>query len=285
MTITELSREIKLKLQPKYGLGETRAMINLIFYALKDWNPTDIIIKGDMEASDWLQKRCNEIISRLQSDEPIQYILGETSFLGFNLKVTQDTLIPRPETETLIDIILDKFKGRKDMTILDIGTGSGAIAIALAANIPFSKVTAIDISEKAIEVAKENAKRHHQKINFIIRNLFDMTQNNLNYDLIVSNPPYIDESEKSDMEPNVLNFEPHSALFVPDSNPLIFYRDIWTKAANVNPIPSLAFEINPRHAAEMAEKICKLKKWQSENIEIIKDIHGKERFIFCKGEA
>ncbi len=286
MTISELSKELRDKLLPLYGAGEAKSLVNLIFHHLKDWSFTDLIIKGDQEASEWLQSKTNAIIERLQQNEPIQYILGEASFYGFNLEVNQHTLIPRPETAELVDIIVERNRSRSDLQILDIGTGSGAIAIALSANLRYADVKAIDISEGAIETARRNAAKHHRPVEFAVKDLFKLTDFDIeDFDLIVSNPPYIDQSESIDMERNVLDFEPHTALFVPDEDPLIFYRKITELASAAakrrNSASALAFEINPRHASDMVEMIASIGPWRSENIKIIKDINGRERFIYC----
>ena len=196
-----------------------------------------------------------------------------------NLKVDNSTLIPRPETEELVDIIVHENQSHKDLNILDIGTGSGAITIALSRNLPFSNVDAIDISENALKIANENARNLHTHIGFTKADIFKFEPKTDYYDIIVSNPPYIDESEKDSMDSNVLEYEPHQALFVPDENPLIYYiRITETAKDSLKQRGHLYFEINPRHAEELAEY---LNKKGYMDIEIVKDINGKKRFIKC----
>lgn len=277
MTVSEFSRSIRTKLQPIYGEREAAAMVRLIFYTLKGWSATQLVINGDLNIAEYLEDKINEIVRRLLRHEPIQYVLGVADFYGMRLKVTPDTLIPRPETEQLADMINDRYRDYSDLRVLDIGTGSGAIAIALARNLPFSRVSALDISSKALAVAKENAVALKAKVNFIEADIFAYEPAPDSFDIIVSNPPYIDESEKKDMDANVLDYEPHSALFVPDANPLIFYsRIVEVAAAALSPGGSLWFEINPRHAEALLSMI---RGAGFSEATAIRDIHGKDRFV------
>ena len=214
-------------------------------------------------------------VDRLLHFEPIQYIFGHTLWCGLDLKVTPATLIPRPETAELVEVIGERLKAKASLAtnhspfaVLDVGTGSGCIAIALKKKHPEWEVTGIDISAEAIEVAKENATRNEVNVDFRVADIFDF---NGDFDVVVSNPPYIRESEKADMRPNVLNYEPASALFVPDNDPLRFYRRI----ANLHG-KYLFFEINEAFAQEMKALL------QAEgytDIIITKDIYGKPRII------
>ncbi len=279
LKIGALAREITDKLTPIYGQGEAKAMTRLIFQTLKGWNQTQLIINSDQPASEYIVRKTSDILVRLLTNEPIQYILGEAYFYGMVLKVDKSTLIPRPETEQLVDLIYDRYKEQSDLSILDIGTGSGAIALALARHLPYAKISAIDISAEAIKVAKANADSLSLKVDFRICDVFSFDPTPDSFDIIVSNPPYVDESEKSEMQPNVLNYEPHTALFVPDSNPLLFYRkisEIGLKA--LKPGGSLFFEINPRHSEEMEQMLATL---GYTDIDIIKDIHQRNRFVIA----
>lgn len=279
LKIGALAREITDKLTPIYGQGEAKAMTRLIFQTLKGWNQTQLIINSDQPASEYIVRKTSDILVRLLTNEPIQYILGEAYFYGMVLKVDKSTLIPRPETEQLVDLIYDRYKEQSDLSILDIGTGSGAIALALARHLPYAKISAIDISAEAIKVAKANADSLSLKVDFRICDVFSFDPPPDSFDIIVSNPPYVDESEKSEMQPNVLNYEPHTALFVPDSNPLLFYRkisEIGLKA--LKPGGSLFFEINPRHSQEMKQMLATL---GYTDIDIIKDIHQRNRFVIA----
>ena len=282
MTVKEYIKEIRNKLTPLYGEGEAKAMTRLIFHSLKGWNVTDMIIHEGDTVSDYIDGKIKEILKRLLNHEPIQYILGEAYFYGMNLEVDRNTLIPRPETEELVDMIVKRWNRQNDLRVLDIGTGSGAIAIALSRNLPFSKVSAVDISEGALKIAERNAKKLKADINFIHDDVFNYSPSADSFDIIVSNPPYIDESEKADMERNVLDYEPHSALFVPDSNPLIFYsRIIEIASVALHRGGMLYFEINPRHSQDL---VMLLRHEGFSDVEIHQDIAGKERFISANAE-
>ena len=214
-------------------------------------------------------------IERILHFEPIQYIFGHTLWNGLDLKVTPATLIPRPETAELVNRILEVSKSRDlEISVLDIGTGSGCIAIALKKAHPEWQVTGIDISEEAIEVAKENAKRNGVEVEFLVADIFNLQSpiSNLQYDIIVSNPPYICESEKASMRPNVLNYEPATALFVPDNDPLKFYRRI----AELKLGKHLFFEINEAYPDELSAMLSEL---GYTDIQITNDIYGKPRII------
>ena len=211
-----------------------------------------------------------EVIERLLHFEPIQYIFGHTEWCGLDLKVTPATLIPRPETAELVEKITNYHLPLTNCRVLDVGTGSGCIAIALKKAHPEWQVTGIDISPEAIDVARENAKRNGVDITFQVADIFSNSIGD--FDLVVSNPPYITESEKSSMLPNVLDFEPHTALFVPDSDPLKFYRRI----AELKLGKYLFFEINEAFGEEMKNLFADL---GYTDILITKDIYGKARII------
>lgn len=223
------------------------------------------------------------IIDRLHHFEPIQYIFGHMEWYGLDLKVTQDTLIPRPETAELVDRINheEAHTNNLPLRVLDIGTGSGCIAIALKKAHPEWEVMGIDISEGAIEVAKENAKRNDVEVEFRVADIFrtlkerelrDSIDKNPPYDIVVSNPPYICEREKEEMRPNVLDYEPHTALFVPDEDPLKFYRRI----ASLHLGSLLFFEINEAYPKEIATMLSGL---NYSDIQLSKDVYGKARII------
>lgn len=219
-----------------------------------------------------------EIVDRILHFEPIQYIFGHTLWCGLDLKVTPATLIPRPETAELVEKIAHSHHLIANSRVLDIGTGSGCIAIALKKAHPEWQVTGLDISSEAIEVAKENAKRNGVEVEFKRMDIFSdeiekiCDPHHSPFDIVVSNPPYIRESEKSSMNPNVLNYEPHTALFVPDSDPLRFYRRI----ASLHMGTCLFFEINEAFAEEME---ALLHEQGYTDIRISHDIYGKARII------
>ena len=254
----------------------------------------------DTAFSPIMQEKSQEIISRLLHFEPIQYIFGHTLWCGLDLLVTPATLIPRPETAELVERVsnlnFEISNLKSPVRVLDIGTGSGCIAIALKKAHPSWSVTGIDISPEAIAIARENARRNNLDVRFEVANIFDFNEENpkfeeivppagkeiLNpkYDVVVSNPPYICESEKSSMRPNVLNFEPSSALFVPDADPLKFYRRI----AELFSLPlegkgrerGLFFEINEAYGPQLSAMLDRL---GYTDIQIHKDIYGKDRII------
>ena len=212
-----------------------------------------------------------QIINELKENKPIQYILGEAEFYGLKFKVNKHTLIPRPETEELVDWIL-----KEDFnSVLDIGTGSGCIAISLAKH-STAQIAAIDNCEKALEVAEENAKLNKVNIKFCTQDILQSTSF-LNLDLIVSNPPYILESEKQNMKANVLQYEPHLALFTPDKDPLLFYKKIGSLAAkSLNCGGKLFFEINEQYGTEILKMLSKI---GFVDIAFKKDINDKDRMI------
>jgi len=222
----------------------------------------------------------HKAVNRLLAAEPIQYVLGSTEFCGLELEVASEVLVPRPETEELVDIII-KDNQNEDIDILDIGTGSGCIALALKNRFSHSHVTAIDISEKALEMARKNAGNHDLTIEFRQCNILD-TEPCLNllkrkFHIIVSNPPYVLQKEKEQMADNVLRYEPHVALFVEDNDPLLFYRKIMHFALRaLEPGGKLYFEINENYAEETASLFDK----DTFGIpKILTDFRGKNRFL------
>ena len=238
------------------------------------YNRSDCIINSNQVLNKSQLSKIKQIVAELKTHKPIQYILGKTEFYGLKIKVNEHTLIPRPETEQLVDWILKE----NFVTVLDIGTGSGCIPIALAKNTD-AKVLAIDVSEEALLIAEENAKNNDVEIDFIQQDI--LQANSLQkVDLIVSNPPYVLESEKKKMQANVLDFEPELALFVEDKNPLIFYKKIATLAINfLNENGKLFFEINPKFGNQLIDMLADI---GFVNIELKKDMNEKDRMIKAK---
>ncbi|MGM9862763.1 MAG: peptide chain release factor N(5)-glutamine methyltransferase [Lepagella sp.] len=271
--------EMRRRLEPIYGKDESRAMIREIFRVLKGWDATEFIIRltDDYPLSDYIRSKIEDILGRLERHEPLQYILGEAHFYGLDLHVEPGVLIPRPETEELVRVIAAD-NPSSDLRVVDLGTGSGAIAIALSRYMSFPEITAIDLSPKAIEVATDNVKA--LKCNGIRVVQGDMTKWNpesASLDVVVSNPPYVDESEKAGMEANVRDYEPAEALFVPDSDPLKFYRAIAPEALKgLKPGGRLYFEINPRHADELKAMLA---HDGFTNVELWRDAQGAYRYI------
>ncbi|WMJ72809.1 peptide chain release factor N(5)-glutamine methyltransferase [Cytophagaceae bacterium ABcell3] len=233
----------------------------------------DILVDKALSESVVIPK---EIITRLNQEEPLQYILGETEFYGRRFLVNPSTLIPRPETEELVNLMIQQHKNKPNLEICDIGTGSGCIPITLAAELPQSKVTATDFSKTALETAKKNADLNHVQVQFILHDILKAPLPQP-FDIIVSNPPYVTEAEKGQMEKNVLDHEPATALFVPNDNPLLFYKRITQEASEkLKPGGCLYFEINAQFGKETANE---LKKAGFSDIKIIKDLCGKDRFV------
>lgn len=277
MTYSELAADTRARLQTHYPIGEANAMTRIIFERLKGYTPADLVLKGAQEAGEYITGKADDIVKRLLADEPIQYIFGIADFYGMEFKVTPDVLIPRPETAELVYIIVSDWKNKPDLEIADLCTGSGCIACALARNLPFSAVTAIDISAPAIAVAKENATTLKTKINFIKEDVLALAPVAGKFDIIVSNPPYITEKEKAAMEPNVLEHEPALALFVPDNEPLRFYKPITIFASkSLKQGGILYFEINPEYASDIQKFIS---GYDFSEIEVIRDSAARRRFI------
>ena len=275
----ETLEKLRKGLYPLYGKGESEAIIRLIFHYLKNWSLTDILIHQQDVLSPFLKSEIQSILERLLQYEPIQYITGEARFHGMDFKIKPGVLIPRPETDELVDLIIDDNKNREDLKILDLCTGSGVIAIALARNLPFSKVTALDFSSIAIENAKENSIKFKTNINFIHDDIFLWNPED-KFDIIVSNPPYAMDSEALAMQKNVLDYEPHEAIFVRDENPLEFYiRIVDIALESLVDNGELYLEINPLCASDLQYLI---KKKGFSDIRIILDSSGKKRFLYAK---
>ena len=288
----QIISQISSQLQSVYPEDEARSLAWWIAEELTGKSRTELQFGcKDTTFSPIMQEKSQEIISRLLHFEPIQYIFGHTLWCGLDLLVTPATLIPRPETAELVERINVQMVNDQMVNVLDIGTGSGCIAIALKKAHPSWSVTGIDISPEAIAIARENARRNKVEVNFQVADIFDFNEENPKYDLVVSNPPYICESEKTSMRPNVLNFEPSSALFVPDSDPLLFYRRIaeifslpFREGLGVGlSLPSregsglgLFFEINEAYGEELKQLLDNL---GYTDIQIHKDIYGKDRII------
>ena len=276
-TLKEISDNIISALSPKYGQREAQWILRIIFEQLKNYSTVDLIIRKDEPISDFISTKINAILERLLNNEPIQYIFSSARFCGHTLKVTPATLIPRPETEELVDLII-KNHPQPDLRILDVGTGSGCIACALARGLKFPIIDAIDLSEKALDVARENASNLKVKINFATQDALSLPdESSPIYDIIVSNPPYIADKEQSTMQPNVLKYEPWTALFVPDNDPLKFYRAIAIYGSTaLKPGGYLYFEINPMFSMEMRDLMLSL---NYDDINIIPDMQGNNRIL------
>ena len=286
MKLTNYKSKFLQELSPIYDEMETASFFYLIMEHLHQLKRIDLALNPETEISESDVEKWSAILSALKIEKPIQYLLGKTEFYGLKFKVNENVLIPRPETEELVDLIIDESQKAKveSLKILDIGTGSGCIAISLAKNIPNAEVFAIDISKEALETAKENAKINEVKVNFIQQNILQI--NDLTFDLelstfdvIVSNPPYVRMLEKEEIKPNVLEYEPHLALFVEDNDALLFYRKIAQLAKeNLSEDGKLYFEINQYLGKETVQLLVDL---GFKNIELIKDIYDNDRIVSC----
>jgi len=271
---------INKELAGNYPKSEISGFVRLIFESVCGWSFTEQILKRNEKLSRLEIQKIEAIIKRLKTSEPIQYILGETEFYGLNLKVTPSVLIPRNETIELVRWILDEPNNEK-CNVIDVGTGSGCIALALKRQLKKANVLGVDISEEALNVAKENAVFNKLNVNFLRTDILNWEKFNWDtFDLIVSNPPYVREIEKQEMHQNVLKYEPPNALFVSDKNPLVFYIRI-ADFAQKHLINSgkLFFEINEF----FGDEICTMLKHKGfVDIEMKKDINGKNRMVYCR---
>lgn len=289
MTVNDRYRRLRTELRSLLGKRaqgsgdpesidyEAVEMARLIFYTLKGWNTTDLVIHAADEVSDFTEERIAGVLRRMKEGEPIQYVLGESRFYGMALGVRPGVLIPRQETEELVEMVVDDNIGRRDLRVLDVGTGSGAIAIALARNLEFPIVSALDVSREALAVARENAARLHVAVNFMEADIFDWQPADGSLDIIVSNPPYVMMRERKDMEAHVLDREPAEALFVSDDDPLRFYRRIArTGVAALAEGGLIYFEINPICADMMVRMMTDM---GYDKVMTEKDMCGKTRFL------
>ena len=262
-----------------YPKEEIDAMVRIIFEQLMGYSQVDMVLRAESEVPPFIAERISTVVERLRNREPIQYVLDDAYFYGMHLHVTRATLIPRPETEQLIDLIVEQNTG-SDLRVLDVGTGSGCIAIALARHLRFAQVEALDVSGEALAVARRNAAEMKAKVTFTEADILTAVPQNEAWDIIVSNPPYIAISEREAIDDNVLRYEPHSALFVPDDDPLRFYRAIARYArVALRPGGRLYFEINPRFADATTEL---LRSMEFEAVELHLDYTGRRRFTSCR---
>ena len=269
-------RYIRQELGEHYSQSERSTLARIILEEVSGLTFADITSGKSSNLSVSQSRKMKQIIARLKNGEPFQYVLGKTTFYGLDFVVGREVLIPRPETEELVEWIIDD-NGAKPITILDIGTGSGCIAIALAANILNASVHGWDISSAALKMAEENARRNKVQLFFTQQNLFDPVPAAPQFDLIVSNPPYITESERETMDSTVTDHEPEEALFVPDSDPLLFYKRIASLAEGLlNEGGRLFFEI---HRCRGAEVCTMLQEKCFREIELRRDLSGNDRMV------
>ena len=277
MTIKETYRSFSEKLNLVYSEGEAAAICRILFEDLLSLTPSLISAKADEDLSSGDQEKLNVALEKLLLHTPVQYVTGHTIFCGLPFIVNENVLIPRPETEELVHEVINALKNKPQQKILDIGTGSGCIPVSIKKNIPQAEVIAVDLSNGALETAKKNAAANHVDVKFHCIDFTDEAQSATlpSFDIIISNPPYIPENEKELLDKNVTAFEPHLALFVPDNDPLMFYRLIHSFAkTHLNEGGKIFLEMHEEFAKETAALFT-----GNYSAEIKKDINGKERML------
>ncbi len=281
MNINQAILLLNKKLNDIYKQKEISSLTNIIFEEILNIDKINILIRKDLLLSDQQKHLLLSTIKDLQNNKPIQYIVGETEFYGLKFSINKNVLIPRPETEELVELFLKNEKIRPKQKIIDIGTGSGCISVSIAKN-SYATVFATDISEKALDIAKKNANNNNVNINFFSHNILTNSKlhqkdRTITFDYIISNPPYVRQKESNLMRKNVLDYEPHLALFVENNNPLIFYEAIAKFAENsLKKKGKIYLEINEYIAKETAN-IFEEKNFF--NVKIENDIFDKNRFI------
>ena len=292
MVIKNYKNRFLQALSSLYDEKEVESFFYLTLEKLHQKKRIDLALQPDLSMDETQLSQWETVLAELKNYKPIQYILGETEFYGLTFLVNENVLIPRPETEELVELILDDLSLRtqsrsQNVTILDIGTGSGCIPISLKKNLPSAEVFAIDVSVNALEVAQKNAEINGVEVNFIqtdilkVNDLKKLPTSNFqlpaSFDIIVSNPPYVRNLEKAEINPNVLEFEPHLALFVEDNDALLFYRKITELAKNhLSENGKLYFEINQYLGKET---VALVESYGFKNVQLIKDIYGNDRMI------
>lgn len=280
MTVSDLRRAAVAALIPLYGRGEAEWMTRLTLEYVTGWSRVDLLVDADKELGEVRVEAVKNIVDRLLKHEPLQYILGYEDFMGLKINVNPSVLIPRPETQELVNIIIDREAKATDLSVLDAGTGSGAIAVALSRNLRFARVMAIDNSDAALEVARSNAERLRTPVTFVNADMLSLVSlPGEPFDIIVSNPPYVLDSERAEMSANVLGHEPLVALFVPDSDPLRFYLALarYAAAGGLKPDGRLYFECNPLTIGVLSSQL----EADFDEVEAIRDSFGRKRFIIA----
>lgn len=279
MMIKDLYRNFLVQLQGIYSLSEATTITEWVFEKMASLKRSDILKNPEKQITPAADKLIQQTLQELLTHKPVQYVLGEAWFYHMKFKVNGHVLIPRPETEELVEqLIADRKSKLTDPAILDIGTGSGCIPVAIKKNLPASKLTALDVSKDALALAKENAAMHNAHINFIEANFLDESTWLVLplFDIIISNPPYIPIHEKEKLAKNVTDFEPHLALFVPDRSPLVFYERI-AAFGKEHLLPNGKIYLETHE--DLAKETAALFRDHYQTVMIKKDMYGKERMI------
>lgn len=281
--LSHLKKEFIDKLRPLYPISEVESLFTQVLEDALQLKRKDYLLDTSFTLSAAAEEKIKAISNRLLDGEPLQYILGEVWFMGLRLKVTEKVLIPRPETEELVDLIIHNHSSSIDdqfLQIIDIGTGSGCIPIALKVHLKNAQVWAVDVSNEALEIAIYNAAKHRTPISFMLADILEwelVFQDEQKFDIIVSNPPYITSGEKGAMHPNVLQFEPHLALFVEEKAPLLFYESIASFALkHLQTNGRLYFEINRKYGIQVKDLLYK-KGFKV--VHLLQDMQGADRMI------
>lgn len=273
----EIFRDLQKQISIQEDSSEIRSILYLIMESVLGLSQSDVVADRLVSVSGPQQEKLNEVISRINAEEPVQYILGSSYFYGRKFNVNPAVLIPRSETEIVIEEVLKEIDPFSPGTILDIGTGSGCIAITLAKELPAKRVLAIDVSEGALKTAVENAQQLGAPVEFLKVNVLTENLPALPLEVLVSNPPYITDSESHTMKKNVLDYEPHLALFVPDHDPFVFYSMIARKGfAALTDSGKVFVEINERYGNEVSDIF---KDAGFNTIRMVKDLQGKNRIV------
>ena len=275
MTIRETIQKIEGAISALYDSREATAVARQVVCRRCGYNFSQLVVHYDDEVQ---IPDLESIVAELAAARPVQYVLGEAEFCDLDFTVSEGVLIPRPETEELVEWVASGAK--RGARILDVGTGSGAIAVALAKKVERAEVVAVDISEKALQIAAENVARHSANVTLVKADALGDMSHLGQFDIIVSNPPYIPQSDISAMHSNVVDYEPHTALFVADDDPLCFYRSIAQNGVKMlRDGGSLYFEIYERFGAQMVKM---LEEMGYSDSEVVKDVFGKERMVWSR---
>ncbi len=282
MLLKEYKSTFLKELSSLYDEKEIESFFYIVLESFHNIKRIDLALNPAMEMDAMQLSRWRNVLDELKKEKPIQYILGETEFYGLPFLVNENTLIPRPETEELVELIISNNRTIQKsyiLKILDIGTGSGCIGISLAKNIANSQVALLDVSLRALLVARKNAAINKVNVDITHMDIIETTDLNTQFDIIVSNPPYVRNLEKAEIKTNVLEYEPHLALFVEDHDALLFYRKIAQLAKkNLSENGQLYFEINQYLGKETVELLENL---GFKNIKLKKDVYGNDRMISC----